>query len=91
LQAGFKREGDGMKVEWDKEYHKISRSTVYREELEEIGRFLKSNHKSICFTYVIEVLAKNATSRLKAITSANDIPVRFMRRKNELYVFKESE
>ena len=79
-----------MKIEWDKEYHRVEKTSVYQEELEEIGRFIKSNHRNICFTYEMEVLAKNAMARLGKITESKNIPVKLMRRKNEIYIYKKS-
>lgn len=80
-----------MKIEWDKEYERVSKTSIYREEIEEIGRFVKSKHQNICFTYEFEDLAKNAYTRLYEMAKQNNIPVEFTRRKNELYVFKKSE
>lgn len=78
-----------MKVEWDKEY-KVSRGKgIYKEEFDEICRFLKSNHKNVCFTYELDVLARNAYNSLHKYAEQDNLPVKFKRRRNELYVFKE--
>ena len=80
-----------MKIEWDKEYRHIRAKSIYKEEIEEICRFIKSNHENVCFTYELEDLARNAYNSLHKFAEQDKLPVRFMRRRNELYVFKKEE
>lgn len=80
-----------MKIEWDKDYKRIKESTVYQEELEAIYTLIKEERKNVCFSYESEQLCTNAYARLFRIVTGNNIPVKFMRRKNELYVFKKGE
>lgn len=80
-----------MKIERDKEYKRIYKESVYKEELDEIGRFLKSNHQNVCFCYENAILARNAYARLRISINRGNIPVKLMRREADLYVLKKSK
>ena len=77
-----------MKYEYDKTYRPIREKSIYKEELELIDEFIKSEHQNICFTYEMVELARNAYAAIRKYIVADKLPVKLKQRKKMLVVIR---
>lgn len=78
-----------MKFEFDKEYERKRKTTVYAEELDAIEKVLSGEHENVCFTYEFEELVLNACTTLRRIAKELNLPIKLMKRRLSIYAFKE--
>ena len=80
-----------MKVEYDKTYRLIREKSIYKEELDLIDDYIKSEHQNICFTYEMVELARNAYAAIRKFVVADKLPVKLKQRKNMLIIERVNE
>ena len=80
-----------MKIEFDKKYDIVRRTSVYAMELEAIEKVIKGEHQSACFTYEFTKLALNAATSLQKICRDCNLDIRIVRRKNVIYAVRREE
>ena len=77
-----------MKIEFDKKYDKVRRTSIYALELEAIEKVVSGEHESACFTYEFYRLALNSATSLQKICRDCNLNIRIVRRKNTIYAVK---
>ena len=77
-----------MKIEFDKKYDKVRRTSVYAMELEAIEKVVSGKHQSACFTYEFNKLALNAATSLQKICRDCNLDISIVRRKNVIYAIR---
>lgn len=80
-----------MKIEFDKKYDKVRKTSVYAMELEAIEKVISGKHQSACFTYEFNKLALNAATNLQKICRDCNLDIRIVRRKNVIFAVRREE